>query len=58
MAFKCNECNKTWPDKRNQMDDPNKYSKEGICPECHEEDDDNDDGNDVAFRRHQHRGGA
>lgn len=43
MSFKCNQCNRTWPDKKNKMDDPNKYSKEGICPECYEGDDDEDE---------------
>jgi hypothetical protein len=42
MAFKCRECNRTFPDKDNQMDDPNEYSNEGVCPDCHEEEDDDD----------------
>jgi hypothetical protein len=44
MAFKCVECNRTFPDKDNQMDDPNKYSNEGLCPDCHEEEDDDSGG--------------
>lgn len=40
MAFKCNKCNKSWPDAKNKMDDPNGYENDGICPECYEETDD------------------
>lgn len=42
MAFKCNKCNLTWPDKKNTLEDPNEYNKEGICPECEEDDEDDD----------------
>lgn len=44
MAFACNECHRTWPDKDNQLDDANEYGNDGLCPEC--ADDEDDDGAD------------
>jgi hypothetical protein len=39
MAFVCNQCHRTWPDKDNQIepDEDLERNRDGVCPECHEE---------------------
>lgn len=49
MAFKCRECNETWPDKRNQDIDyfpgaAEPTPSQGTCPDCAEEEDEGDRG--------------
>jgi hypothetical protein len=43
MAFKCRECNRTWPDKDNKEVDVDASSlstpNTGTCPDCWEEPD-------------------
>lgn len=55
MAFICNECKKTWPDKKNQIEDAkpdgtfSAVAGDGLCPECADDEDD-DDGRSTARR--------